>query len=133
MQPEFRRVENYQLHRQGSAITLGADVVCYNPNRMRFHIKNLQANIFMNEQKVATLGKELNIIAKGKSEFSVPLSIAFSASDAIKSVWSQLGALLKKQEVLLSVSGKIKLKTLGIVKGEFPFTYEKKIDLNPFD
>ena len=129
-QPEFRRVENYKLNREGANFTLGADVVCYNPNRVRFTIQNLAANVFLNNQKVTMLGKEMDLKVKGKSEFSVPLSITLTGNDMLKNVFSNLGNLFKSQSANLLILGNVKFKAYAIIKKELPFRYEKKIDIN---
>lgn len=131
-QPEFRRVENYQLNRDGANFTIGADVVCYNPNRFRFKIQNLNANVFFNDQKMTMLGKEMDLKVKGRSEFSVPLSITFTGNDAFKNLFINLSQIIKKQQMSLLILGNVKFKAYGVIKKEFPFRYEKNLDMNPF-
>lgn len=131
-QPEFRRVENYQFNRDGVNFSLGADVVCYNPNRFRFKIQNLNANVFINDRKVTTIGNEIELSVKGKSEFSVPLALTFTGNEAIMSIFTNLNQILKRQEVSLLILGNVKFKAYGVVRKELPFRYEKKIDLSPF-
>ncbi|HRN94586.1 MAG: LEA type 2 family protein [Chitinophagales bacterium] len=129
-QPEFRRVENYKINRDGANFAIGADLVCYNPNRIKFKIQNLNANIFLNNQKVATLGKETDLKVNGRSEYSLPITISLTGQELMKNTFGNLGNLFKSDGMNLLINGNVKFKACLVLKKEFPFRYEKKLDLN---
>ncbi|MCS6819619.1 MAG: LEA type 2 family protein [Chitinophagales bacterium] len=131
-QPEFRRIENYQLKRDGMDFHLSANVICYNPNRFRFNIQELFAHVYLNDNQVTTIGRDIAIKVKRRSEFTIPFEVKFTAGEALRKTLQSIFQVLKKQEINITVSGTAKFKAIGIVKKEFPFRYEKKVDINPF-
>lgn len=129
-QPELRRVENYQMNRDGANFIIGADVICYNPNRVKFKIQNLNANVFLNNQKVGTIGKETDLNIKAKSEISFPISFSLTGQELMKNTLGSIGNLFKTDGLNLLINGNIKFKAYLVFKKEFPFRYEKKLDFN---
>lgn len=126
-QPEFRSVENFKLSRDNANFAVGGDVVFYNPNRVRFTVQNIVANVFVNEQKIGTIGKEANLKIKGKSEFKLPIAISLNGDDILKNLPGSLEALFKKREINMRVSGNVKFKAYLLLKKEMPFQFQKKL------
>lgn len=128
-QPEFRRVENYRLDRDGLNFSLGTDVVLYNPNRVRFKVQNLAANVTMNNKVVATIGEEVDIKVRGKQEFRVPVKLDFKLSNDIISNLNSILDAIKGKGVRLGFSGNIKFKAYCVLRRELPFDFSKDVNL----
>lgn len=128
-QPEFRRVENYRLDRDGLNFSLGTDVVLYNPNRVRFKVQNLAANVTMNNKVVATFGEEVDIKVRGKQEFRVPVKLDFKLSNDIMSNLNSILDVIKGKGVRLGFSGNIKFKAYCVLRRELPFDFSKDVNL----
>jgi len=128
-QPEFRRVENYRLDRDGLNFSLGTDVLLFNPNRVRFKVQNLAANVTMNNKVVATIGEEVDIKVRGKQEFRVPVKLDFKLSNDIMSNLNSILDVIKGKGVRLGFSGNIKFKAYCVLRRELPFDFSKDVNL----
>lgn len=128
-QPEFRRVENYTINRSGMGFTMGADVVVYNPNRVRFKVQNLAANVTLNEKVISTIGKEVDILVKGKKEFSLPINISFQLDNNMMNNLGSVLDIIKSKSLRLGFTGNVKFKAYGIIKRQWPFNFTKDFNL----
>jgi len=128
-QPEYRRVENYRLDRDGLNFSLGTDVVLYNPNRVRFKVQNLAANVTMNNKVVATIGEEVDIKVRGKQEFKVPVKLDFKLDNIIMNNLNSILDVIKGKVVRLGFSGNIKFKAYCVLRRELPFDFSKDVNL----
>jgi LEA14-like dessication related protein len=90
---ELRDVRNLQLNKgEGGFPVLVGDAVFYNPNSSRMKLKQIKVDVFVDEKKSARVDHELNIVARGNSEFTVPLTVQLEMKDiglldAIKSIF----------------------------------------------
>jgi LEA14-like dessication related protein len=70
---------------------LQGDAVFFNPNKSRMKLKAIKVEVFVDEKKAAVADHELDVLVKGKSEFTVPLKVElqmkdFGLADALKSL-----------------------------------------------
>lgn len=90
---ELRDVRNLKLTTgNGGFPELAGDAVFYNPNSSRMKLKKIRVDVFVDGKKSARVDHELNIVARGKSEFTVPLTVQLEVKDiglldAIKSIF----------------------------------------------
>ncbi len=129
-QPQFRGVDNYRVERNGLTFKLGTDVVFFNPNRVRFKLQNLAANVTLNNKTVATIGEQVDINVKGKQEFRIPVSISFKADDNVMDNLGMLLDVVKKREIILGLSGNIKFRAYCFIRKDHPFHYSKSMNFN---
>lgn len=90
---ELRDVRNLQLNKgEGGYPVLVGDAVFYNPNSARMKLKQIKVDVFVDGKKSARVDHELRIVARGNSEFTVPLTVQLEVKDiglldAIKSIF----------------------------------------------
>jgi LEA14-like dessication related protein len=65
----------------GTDPVLKGDALFFNPNKTRMKLKSIQVDVFIDEKKTATVDQDLNIVVKGESEFSVPLTVRLQLKD----------------------------------------------------
>lgn len=70
---------------------LSGDAVFFNPNKSRMKLKAIKVEVFVDDKKAAIADHEIDVIVKGKSEFTVPLKVElqmkdFALTDALKSL-----------------------------------------------
>lgn len=90
---ELRDVRNLQLKvgENGYPVLMG-DAVFYNPNASRMRLKQIKVDVFVDGKKSARVDHELKTVARGHSEFMVPLTVQLEVKDiglmdAIKSIF----------------------------------------------
>jgi LEA14-like dessication related protein len=90
---ELRDIKNLALEQldDGNAI-LNGDAVFFNPNASRMRLKEINVEVFVDGKKSAKVDQKLSALARGNSEFTVPVKVQlslqeFGLMDAIKSLF----------------------------------------------
>jgi LEA14-like dessication related protein len=70
---------------------LSGDAIFFNPNKSRMKLKAIKVDVFVDDKKAAVADHEIDVLVKGKSEFTVPLKVElqmkdFALTDALKSL-----------------------------------------------
>jgi hypothetical protein len=79
---ELKDILNLQLlPGEGGDPVLHGDAVFYNPNKSRMKLKSIKVEVFVDEKKSAVVDHELDILVKGKSDFTVPLKVQLQMKD----------------------------------------------------
>jgi LEA14-like dessication related protein len=96
----LRDIKNLVVEKgNGEETILGAEAVFYNPNAARMKLKEIKVDVMVDGKKSATVDQKLKAIAKGKSEFTVPLKVKLEMKDIglVDALKSLLGG--KKYEI----------------------------------
>lgn len=119
---EYRDFKNLSTEKLGfSTSTIKLDLIYYNPNNFGLELKRTDLDIFINGNYLGHTAQEYQIHIPRKGEFSLPLTIEVDMKNAYKNA---LPALFG-QEVLVKVTGKVKLGKANVYKS-FTVNYEGK-------
>lgn len=119
---EYRDFKNLSTEKLGfSTSTIKLDLIYYNPNNFGLELKRTDLDIYINGNLLGHTAQEYQIHIPKKGEFALPLSIEVDMKNAYKNA---LPALFG-QEVLVKVTGKVKLGKANVYKS-FPVNYEGK-------
>jgi LEA14-like dessication related protein len=119
---EYRDFKNLQTEKLGfSSSTIKLDLIYFNPNNFGLELKRTDLDIFINGNYLGHTAQEHQIHIPKKGEFSLPLTIEVDMKNAYKNA---LPALFG-QEVLIKVTGKVKLGKANVYKS-FAVNYEGK-------
>src|SRR5690606_11726606 len=93
-------------------LTLKANAVFYNPNKMRGKLKNIDVEIFVNGKKAANVKQKYNEKIPAQSEFTIPLQVNLAMKElgTLETLWGLIGG--KKFEV--RYKGSIRLSYKGV-------------------
>jgi LEA14-like dessication related protein len=69
---QLRDVKNFSLT-MGSSQALSGDAVFYNPNSSRMKLREVKIDVFLDGNKSAFVDQNTKIVAKAKSEFTIPV------------------------------------------------------------
>jgi LEA14-like dessication related protein len=79
---ELRDVRNLAVEKgNGEDPVLAGDAVFYNPNATRMRLREIKVDVMVDGKKSAAVDQKLKTIAKGKSEFTVPLKVQLQLKD----------------------------------------------------
>ncbi len=107
---ELRGVEKFGIVTSGKT-SLTGDAVFYNPNSSRMKLRQIKIDIFLDGEKTAEVNQNTKVVAKPRSEFTVPVAIDLSDNVRISDLLlNVLGG--KKREV--HYKGHLKVNLNGI-------------------
>lgn len=108
------------------AAMLKAQVVLYNPNKVRMKLKEINVEVFVNGKKSAHADQKLNSIVPATAQFSIPLEVRLSLKEfgLFDTVVSLLGG--KKYEILYL--GYVRVRVHGI-SIKVPINYKDQLRL----
>ncbi len=79
---ELRDIKNVALQKgTGEDMVLEGDAVFFNPNSARMKLKEIKVEVLIDGKKSAVVDQKLKAVAKGKSEFTVPLKVQLQMKD----------------------------------------------------
>ena len=109
---ELRDVKNLKLDQTDleNAI-LDGEAVFYNPNSSRMRLREINVEVFVDGKKSAYVDQKLSALARGKSEFTVPVKVQLSLKELglMNTIMSLFGG--KKYEI--HYKGYLKVKVNG--------------------
>jgi len=107
---ELRGVEKFGISTFGKT-SLTGDAVFYNPNSSRMKLRQIKIDIYLDGEKTAEVNQNTKVVAKPRSEFTVPVAIDLSDNVKISDLLlNVLGG--KKREV--HYKGHLKVNLNGI-------------------
>lgn len=125
--PEFKKMENLKVRAMsildGTKMTMEGDAVFYNPNPIGAKVKEIELDVFINDNLVNNVKNEVEVSVKGDADFSVPLEFEIPLEEVIGSF--SIGDLFKEKLIEYKVSGTIKV-ALGAVTFDVPIEFEEK-------
>jgi len=110
---ELRDVQNLRVDQTDlENALLDGEAIFYNPNSTRLRLKEIDVEVFIDGKKSAYVKQKLNALARGKSEFTVPIQVQLSLKELglMNAIMNLLGG--KKYEV--QYKGHLKIKVNGI-------------------
>ena len=117
---EYRDFKNLSTDKLGfSSSIFNIDLVYYNPNNFGLDLKSTILDIFIDNNYLGHTEQDYQIHIPRRGEFILPVKIDVDMKNAYKSA---LPALFGK-EVLLKITGKIKLGKVNVYK-TFDVNYE---------
>jgi LEA14-like dessication related protein len=116
---EFKNLSTEKLGFSSSVIKV--DLVYYNPNNFGLELKRTDLDVFIDGNFLGHTSQEYQIHIPRKGDFTLPLKIDVDMKNVYKNA---LPTLLGK-EVLVKLTGKVKLGKAGVYKS-FPVNYESK-------
>ena len=117
---EYRDFKNLSSDKLGfSSSIFNIDLVYYNPNNFGLDLKQTNLDIYIDNNYLGHTEQDYQIHIPKKGEFTLPVKIDVDMKNAYKNA---LPALFGK-EVLLKVTGKIKLGKANVYK-TFDVNYE---------
>ncbi len=119
---EYRDFKNLTTEKLGfSTSTIKIDLIYYNPNNFGLELKRTDLDIFINGNYLGHTAQEYQIHIPKKGEFTLPLTVEVDMKNAYKNAFPALFG----QEVLVKITGKVKLGKANVYKS-FPVNYEGK-------
>jgi LEA14-like dessication related protein len=110
---ELRDVKNLKVDQTDlENALLDGEAVFYNPNSTRLRLREIDVEVFIDGKKSAYVKQKLNALARGKSEFTVPIQVQLSLKELglMNAIMNLLGG--KKYEV--RYKGHLKVKVNGL-------------------
>lgn len=125
---EYRELKNFTLVSKGLDQTNASmDLVFFNPNKYSINLKNVNCDIFLENNLIGKFILDTTMLIPGASQFTIPAKLKVDAKSLIKNSLN----LLFDNEVLVGAKG-----TTKVGKGGFyltiPFSYQGKQKLNLF-
>lgn len=85
LSPEFRGFENVKLKNISTTDTeVTANVVLYNPNKMKIVLLNTKVDVYANELKLSEIIHDQQSVLAKKAEIRIPVVIHFKLTDLVK-------------------------------------------------
>jgi len=110
---ELKDIQNLQLlPGSGGDPVLHGDALFHNPNKSRMKLKSLQVDVFVDEKKSAVVDQDLDIVVKGKSDFTVPLKVQLQMKDI--GIMDALKSLFGGKTYQLHYVGTLKVNVNGL-------------------
>jgi len=132
--PQFQAVNNVELKSiniaKGFNVEMSGDVTFFNPNDVTVDVAELEADVYVNGNKITTVSQNLKTQMKASDEFTIPLT----CNIPLESVFNDLKDggffknLVKKKKIDLKLDGNLKA-TRGGVGMDVPFDYEETHEL----
>ena len=132
--PQFKAIQNVQLKSiniaNGFNVEMSGDVTFFNPNDVTVDVSELDADVYVNGQKITTVTQGLETKMKAGEEFTIPLT----CNIPLESVFNDFKAdgffksLLKKKKIDLKLDGTLKATRAGVGM-DVPFDYEETHEL----
>ncbi len=101
-------------------------LVFYNPNPVRFKIKKMGFEVFVDNKKVTSVNDKPNIVVKPRKEFTIPLNATMKPEVSLVDALKGIANMFKSKELDLKVVGKLEIKGLFLKKA-VGFDINKKL------
>ena len=125
---DYRDVRNIKVEKLGFDNTaLKMDLVYFNPNNFGVTLKNVDCDIFVNNNFLGHYKLDTIMKIEKRSEFSLPSILQID----MKNVYKNALSVLLSKEIELNVKGASKVSKFGI-NVNVPFDYKGKHKLNIF-
>jgi LEA14-like dessication related protein len=125
---DYRGVRNIRVSNWGTdSSRVSLDLVYFNPNRYGVNLKNVNADVSLNQVPVGHIVLDTSMHIPAAAEFTVPASMNFS----LKSLFNNSINLLLNNDVTIGAKGTTRVGKGGVFV-TIPFSYEGKQKLNLF-
>lgn len=125
---EYRDLKNFRIDSAGfTSSIVKMDLVYFNPNNFGVDLKNIDCDVYLNQNFVGHYNLDTNMYIAKRSEFYVPSRMAVDMKNLIK---NSLVSLFSP-DVLLDVKGTVRLGKSGI-NMTVPFHYSGRQSISFF-
>lgn len=125
---DYRDVRNMRVEKLGFEKTaLAMDLVYFNPNNFGVTLKNVDCDIFVNNNFLGHYKLDTIMKIEKRSEFSLPSKFQIE----MKNIYKNALSVLLSKEIDLNVKGTSKVSKFGI-NINVPFDYKGKHKFNIF-
>jgi LEA14-like dessication related protein len=125
---EYREIRNIKLDQFGFEKTsLGMEIVYFNPNNFGLDLRNVDADVYIDNHYLGKMLLDTSMHISKKSDFILPSKISLDLKEFYKNALN----LAVSNEVLVTVKGTTRVGKAGIYR-TVPFTYEGRHRLNLF-
>lgn len=125
---EYKEVRNIKVDSFGFAKTnLALELVYYNPNNFGLDLRNVDADVYIDNRYLGKMILDTAMHISKKSDFVLPSKIGIDLKEFYKNAMT----LMISNEVLVIVKGTTRVGKAGIFR-TVPFTYEGRHKLNLF-
>jgi LEA14-like dessication related protein len=125
---EYREIRNIKLDQFGfESTSLGMEIVYFNPNNFGLDLKNVDADVYIDNHYLGKMLLDTSMHISKKSDFILPSKISLDLKEFYKNALN----LAVSNEVLVTVKGTTRVGKAGIYR-TVPFTYEGRHRLNLF-
>lgn len=112
--PEYLRTKNWKIEKvSGTILELTAEVVFYNPNKVKAKLRDLDLDIFLNEKFLGKVIQDNMVKIPGKSSFDIPIRFKFDLSKSELGLSSLLG-LLSNNKFIVDMKGFLKANVFAL-------------------
>ena len=123
-QPEFRTLENVRFTsfslKQPYSVTLSADAVYFNPNKIGADINEMDFDVFIDDKKVTHITQEIKAHMPASSEFKLPVEVKVPLEEIFEDF--NIRDLLSSNEIAYELKGNFKMG-IGGAMVRVPFNY----------
>lgn len=122
----FKTVKNIELTSADGKLLLKGDAVFYNPNKTQTKLKEIDVDVLVNGKKAASVDQQMNLVVKGKSDFTVPIEaeLALGEINLLDAVVGFLGG--KTYQV--TFAGNLRVAVHGVTV-KVPVKYNETVKL----
>lgn len=126
---EYRGYKHINIQKVGfSNSELLIDVKYYNPNNIGLELKEMDLDVYLNNNYLGHTSQKYQVKIPKKGEFVIPIKLSLDMKNLLKNA---VAGVLNK-EVSLTTSGKVVVGKGKLIK-HFPFKYETKEKFSLFD
>ncbi len=119
---EFKSLSNLQLSGiQNGTVTVTADAEFNNPNDYSVMMKSINCDVYIDDNKVSNVHKELATKMPSKGVFTLPLDIDIPAKELKKNLGNIITGILTQKKTLIKLKGVLKVKVAGVT---VPISFE---------
>ncbi len=132
--PQFQAINNVELKSiniaNGFNVEMSGDLTFFNPNDVTVDVSELEADVYINGNKITTVTQNLKTQMKASDEFTIPLTCNIPLETVFNDFKKGgfLNNLIKKKKIDLKLDGALKA-TRGGVGMDVPFDYEETHEL----
>lgn len=118
----YKDFKNFSIKKLGfSNSEIKMELIYYNPNNFGLQLKRTDLDIFIDGNYLGQTSQEFQVSIPKRADFAIPLTIKVDMKNVFKNVISSLFG----QEVLVRITGKVKVGKANVYKS-FPVIYEGK-------
>ncbi|MEI7471121.1 MAG: LEA type 2 family protein [Chitinophagaceae bacterium] len=118
----YKDFKNFSIKKLGfSNSEIKMELIYYNPNNFGLQLKRTDLDIFIDGNYLGQTSQEFQVSIPKRADFAIPLTIKVDMKNVFKNAISSLFG----QEVLVRITGKVKLGKANVYKS-FPVIYEGK-------
>lgn len=126
---DYRDIKNVKIENLGyDKSDLSLDLIYYNPNNFGVDLKNIDCDVYINNNYLGKYQLDTLMHIEKKSEFSLPSKMKVDMKNIFKNTFT----LFLNKEVLIKIIGNTKVGKSGVFI-TVPFNYETRHQITLFN